>query len=316
MAQKSNKPLLTKKKQRWVRQFKPTVTMRGTPLNFNAGVHSRYRRELERLIRYMTTKTKAELTRFFQTEHAKEWYGTDASVSSQAKILTNQLTAQFEQLFGRKAKPIAESMVDNSAKASKTSLHASLQELSGGLSLSTGILTDDLSDVVSASVTENVGLIKSIPQQYMQNVQGAMMRSITNGNGMQDLVPFLDNQEGTTLRRARLIASDQTKKVYNNINRYRMQSVGLKQFEWLHTSGEQSPRALHLELSGQVFSFDDPPVIDEKTGETGFPGQLINCGCRMIPVIKFNNGNPEDGLSFGDLGGDEEGDDNASDDSA
>jgi hypothetical protein len=35
-------------------------------------------------------------------------------------------------------------------------------------------------------VTENVGLIKSIPTQYLGGVQGAVMRSITTGNGMQD----------------------------------------------------------------------------------------------------------------------------------
>ena len=48
-------------------------------------------------------------------------------------------------------------------------------------------------------MTENVGLIKSIPAQYLNGVQGAVMRSITTGNGMQDLVPYLQKHKGITL---------------------------------------------------------------------------------------------------------------------
>ncbi|RIQ43658.1 phage head morphogenesis protein, partial [Bordetella avium] len=33
---------------------------------------------------------------------------------------------------------------------------------------------------------------------------------------------------------------------------------------------------------------DNPPIIDKTTGERGLPGQLINCKCRMRPVIDFS----------------------------
>lgn len=313
----ANDALLTKQKQKWVNQFKPTAKLRGLPLNYNAGVEVRYRQQLQAMVSKMTATVKKRLETFFDKPVAKEYYATDDSISSQARVLTNQLTREFEQLFGRHAKPYAKQMAKSSAQASKTNLHASLKEMSGGLSLQTGILTSDLNDVLAATVTENVALIKSIPQQYLKNVQGAVMRSITTGNGYADLVPFLAKQEGMTMRRAHLIANDQTKKAYNNINRERMQAVGVKQFEWLHTGGEQKPRPLHEELSGQTFSFDDLPVIDENTGETGIPGQLVNCGCRMVPVISVDGGQAAGGLSNSDLGDDigDSGDDQSQDDS-
>jgi len=39
----------------------------------------------------------------------------------------------------------------------------------------------------------------------------------------------------------------------------------------------------------EIFSFDDLPVIDRRSGERGIPGQAINCRCRMAPVIEFDN---------------------------
>jgi len=91
------------------------------------------------------------------------------------------------------------------------------------------------------------------------------------------------------VRRARMIAHDQTRKAYNNLNRGRMEKLGLKKFKWLHTGGSAHPRKLHQMLNGLVFSFDDPPIIDEKTGERGIPGQAINCRCRMQVVLDLEN---------------------------
>jgi uncharacterized protein with gpF-like domain len=68
-----------------------------------------------------------------------------------------------------------------------------------------------------------------------------------------------------------------------------MQKIGIKKFKWRHSGGGAHPRPLHRNvLNGNIYSFDDPPVIDEKTGQRGFPGQLINCRCVMISVIEFD----------------------------
>ena len=33
------------------------------------------------------------------------------------------------------------------------------------------------------------------------------------------------------------------------------------------------------------FPIDRPPVIDKKTGQRGFPAQLIGCKCFLTPVL-------------------------------
>lgn len=278
------KTFLTKRKQAWVERRKPDV-VRGKPLNPSAMPEMRYSARLQNLIDRMTTDVEKQVKRLFSSEAAEQYFAQDISIAAQSRMLTNALLKKYEDLFAAASKPMAETMANQVDAASSASLHTSLRELSGGLSLSTTSLQGGLSQIMSATITENVSLIRTIPAQYLAGVQQAVMRSIATGNGLQDLVPYLEKHKGITHRRAQLIASDQTRKAFNNLNRGRMEKLGVKKFEWLHTGGSREPRKLHKELSGQIFSFDKLPVIDENSGERGIPGQAINCRCRMIPVL-------------------------------
>lgn len=279
--------LLTPTKTDWLRA-RDKSTVKGLPLNPNASAEARYYKKLADLVRLMTDITAKSLERFYERPEAEVYFSQDASVAAQAKILLNAMWEKFENIFDIRSKPIADSVVKDAGQASQTSLKMSLKQLSGGLTLKTDILSGPLKDIITASIAENVDLIKSIPAQYHKAVSGAVFRSITTGNGLKDLIPYLDRYKGITLRRARFIAEDQTRKAYNTINKGRLEQIGVGQYEWLHTGGSQHPRKLHQQMSGNIYSFDKPPIIDKRTGERGIPGQLPNCRCRMVPVIKFN----------------------------
>lgn len=279
--------MLTKRRAKYA-EARPGIMFKGSRLNYNAAVQDRYVKELTSLVKQMTAQTLRDVRRYLEA-HAIDG-AMDADPASQARILTNKLKAKFESLFGRRAKALADAMVKQSDKASKSTLHSSLKTLSGGLSLKTSMLTGPLKTSLTAIVAENVALIKSLPTDYLFQVQGVILRAISTGQGLADIVPALEQYEGVTIRRARNIALDQTRKAYNAINRERMKAVGVNKFQWVHSGGGQKPRELHIELDGQVFSFDDLPVIDERTGERGIPGQAINCRCTMLPVIDTGEG--------------------------
>lgn len=289
------KKILTKQKSKWAENR--STTLRGTPLAYNAAQQLRYQQALGKLVRQMTSETKNQILKLFNGELADDYFdqqeeaaAMDASIASKAKKLMNKLTRKFQLLFALKAQPLAESMINGASQASKTGLHASLQQLSGGLSLKTGVVPAGMEDVAKASISENVSLIKSIPSQYFTDVTGSVMRSITTGNGLADLVPAISKYNGQTERRAKNLALDQTRKAYNSINKQRMQALGVKQFKWVHSGGGQHPRPDHVAMNGNVYSFDDLPVIDQRTGERGIPGQAINCRCTMTPVIVLDDG--------------------------
>lgn len=280
---------LTKSRSEWAAQRSAKTTFKGTRLMPPVSVAVRYAGTLSGLVEQMVTETNREVRSLFKSDAAAAHFGQDADMGAQARILTNALQQKFAALFARAAKPTAETMVDGAAKASGTALHSSLQQLSGGLSMKTHFDTGPLQSVFRASVAENVSLIKSIASQYMQKVTGAVMRSITTGNGLQDLVPAMQKLQGDTHRRAELIALDQTRKTFNSVNRGRMQAVGVKKFEWLHSGGGAHPREDHVAMDGNIYSFDKLPVIDPRTGERGIPGQAPNCRCTMSPVFDFTD---------------------------
>lgn len=277
--------LLTIRKTAWVNQFKPNV-IRGKPLSPNAAVEERYYQELIVLIHKMTEETGKFLTRLFRGEAAEEHFAEDASITAQARVLTNALKAKYDALFATSATRIAESFANQSDKASSASLHSSIQQLSGGLSLPTTTLRGPLREILKATVTENVSLIKSISQKYLSGVQAAVMRSITTGNGLQDLVPYLADNKGVTLRRARFIAMDQTRKAFNNLSTARLENLGIEEAEWLHTGGSNHPRKTHIAMSGKTYKLREG-LYDSAVGRKVKPGEEPGCRCRSVPIITF-----------------------------
>jgi len=295
------KPKLTPSKQEEAE--KPGKVLRGTILNYNVSQQIRYENELRALIRQMTTEVKREIIALFKSETAEGFYDQQenaaamdaASITKKAKTLMDKLASKFQGLFNLAAPPMAKKMVEGATKTSASNLRGSLKKLSGGLMLKTSVIPKGMETVAASIIDENVGLIKTISQQYLADVSGVVMRSITTGNGLADLVPAINKHSGQTYRRAKLIALDQTRKAYNFINKQKLQSLGVKQFEWRHSGGGQKPRRSHIAMSGEVFNFDDLPVINAEqvaggyeSPERGIPGQAINCRCRMIPVVNFS----------------------------
>lgn len=287
MATKTRGPLVTAKRIE-LATARGTKVAKGTKLAVNAAIQQRYAQALGALVAQMTAQVRREVLAVFKTPEAAAYFATDATIGSGARITMNALANKFNALFARKAKGLATRMVNQTEKAATSGVYSSMQQLSGGLSLKTSIVTPDMVDTFKAIVAENVGLIKSIASGYLDQVQGAVMRSIANGNGLQDLVPALEKYEGMTHRRAHNIALDQTRKAYNNVARDKMQALGVESYIWNHSGGSNKPREDHIEMDGNTYRFDDPPVIDENSGETGIPGQAPNCRCTMTPVFHFD----------------------------
>lgn len=305
---------LTRKRLEWAAPR--NAKLKGTRLPpYSAPAAARYQASLDRLVQQMQKEYNAEVRKLFRT-HADEEsalamdspaafqahiLATDASLASQARILFNFLGNKYAQLFASKASSMTEKMIDSASNASKQALGQSLKSISGGLTIPVPDMPGDMSERITAATAENVGLIKSVQQQYHERISQLVLRSAsTGGNGAQDIFDGIKHFDGLTENRAKLIAVDQTRKITTAMNVERAKSVGMKKWEWVHSGGGADPRKLHLRLDGQVFSYDDPPVIDERTGERGFPGQLINCRCTLAPVLEFGSDDDSDDQGLGD----------------
>lgn len=288
-------PKLSRKRREYVDQRASGILV-GAPITYPAGQIEKYDRALGRLTQAMYREYARELAKVFRDNEVITIADSamDASISSQAQITLNKLRNKFARVFAKNASTIVDRVFNGVEKSAGATLNQSLKDLSGGVTLKTSAMPAALKQSIKAAVANNVTLIKSISDQYHTQIEGAVMRSLQpGGRGMADVREALTKYEGITDRRRDLIAKTEVRKATMAIGVERSKSAGVKKFKWRHSAGGSEPRELHIKLNGQIFSYDDPPVIDDRTGEKGFPGQLINCRCVAIPVIEWGDDDEE-----------------------
>lgn len=278
---------------RVVRAVNPANSLKGATLFQPVTTISEFAGEIGRQTDMMAMQCQREILQAY-THHASPQLRDGEVLDAAAfpnimKRLLKKLRDQFEKQFRELAAVSVPRMIERTSEDSTRRLRASLRDISETLTLKFDRQPQALKDTFIAASTEATMYIKLVPEKYMTEVEGAVMRSITTGRGLQDLIPALEKQKIEKVRWAKNVAMDQTRKVYNAVNRERMRATGIKKFEWIHSGGSKDPRPYHLfDLNGKIFDIDNPPIIDKKTGERGFPGQLPYCGCTMRPVIEID----------------------------
>lgn len=135
-----------------------------------------------------------------------------------------------------------------------------------------------LKPLMDGWVKENSSLIKSLPTKLHPDMEGIIRRGVMNGASVKQLSSEIKKKYQSTEFRARLIAQDQINKANADLTRYRLQSVGVKQFEW-DTVGDSRVRPEHADLNGKVFSWDKPHPTE------GLPGSRPRCRCRAAGIF-------------------------------
>ena len=278
--------LLTRRREAWVAQRKDPDVMRGDPIRPNAAVEYRYHHSIDVLVRGMMADITDNVKQWHAEEKVETYFAADRGVTDDIRERFKHLWKKWQSIFEEKVDGLVDPFINQSNKANSASVHASLRKLSGGLSLGTRKLDYDSTQVLKAASAENVALIKSIPQQYLQRIEGAVYRSITHPDGRDYLIKEIKRTNQVTAKRATMIAGDQTRKVNAALTAGRMQKVGVKKFEWIHVASSH-PRELHVKLNGKVCKWDDPPVIQRNPEIRGYPAQLPNCKCQCVPVFDF-----------------------------
>ena len=307
---KHRKLKLTGQRTKWLKGRE--TTLRGTPTRINPQAVNLYADEVAVMVDKMHKDVSGQLNKLFATPAAKNSIqkteevasledagmvsaAMDASISSMAIALTNKLVAKWTKRFSSFGEDWTNRMLRKTEKLSAKDLGRSMEKLSGGLTIDTSQISDKTRDKMLASADQASSLIKSIGPQYTTQVKEAVARSITDSSSsfkelQNSIHSMLDDKYKTHKNKAFNVAKDQIKKTYSNITASRMQELGSGEYIWRHSAGSKKPRDYHRDvLNGQVFSLDNPPVIDEKTGERGKPGDAIGCNCYMEPVISFDN---------------------------
>lgn len=132
--------------------------------------------------------------------------------------------------------------------------------------------------------TENVNLIQSIESRYLEEVRSVVEAGVRSGRQTRLLAKDIEARYGVSQSRARLIARDQVSKLNAQISRSRMEEVGVEDYIW-RTAGDERVRDRHRELEGTFHSWDDPPIVDERSARREHPGGDYQCRCIAQPVL-------------------------------
>lgn len=253
------------------------------PVHPSAGIEAEYRRRLVALIAELDNSVAYWLKAAWR-KNAPELAQDELPVETLRRAirsLTRRWQAKFNDLAGDLASYFAQSVSQRSDAALKAALKR------GGFTVDFK-MTRAQRDVLNAVTHENVALIKSIPAQHLQKVEGAVMRSVSTGRDLGALTKELQQISGVTRKRAAFIAQSQNNLATSALTRARQIEIGVTEAVWQHSSGGKVPRRSHKANSGKTYDVNKG-WLDPDVGQYIFPGQLPRCRCVSKAVVRGFN---------------------------
>jgi SPP1 gp7 family putative phage head morphogenesis protein len=197
------------------------------------------------------------------------------------KKTINKLSKKWLKDFDVLSKDLADYFAQDVQKQTDRALKAALKK--GGISVNFK-MTPAQNDILKATVQANVSLIKSIPQQYLKDVEGAVMRSVQTGRDIGALTKELQKKFGVTRKRAEFIAIDQNNKATSAFQNARQKELGITEAIWMHSHAGKEPRPTHVAMNGKRYNVSDG-MYDSAVKEYILPGQLPRCRCTGRSVV-------------------------------
>jgi len=245
----------------------------------NVGVQIAYQRKLDALIDRMNRDVDRAIRAMWRVKTPV--LASDESSPAAFRDLFGRLGQEWERKFNEFAQSESRKFSGQAINGADRAMAASLRKAGFTVQFK---MTPAANEVMQATIAEQVALIKSIPEQYLTQVQGAVMRSVQVGRDLGSLSQELQTQFGVTKRRAAFIARDQNNKATASITKARQSELGITEAIWLHSAGGKQPRPTHVANNSKRYVIADgwlDPAINKRI----WPGTEINCRCVSRSVI-------------------------------
>jgi len=153
------------------------------------------------------------------------------------------------------------------------------------IELITPKLDDFMQEEIAKRYTENLNFwIKGWTQDQIIRMRTEVEQMAVVGKSVKSISEYIQKEFGIGQRHAKFLARNESAIATTSYLASKYEREGFTHFKW-HTIIDGRERELHKKLNGQVFRFDDPPIIDERTGQRGLPSQTYNCRCTFSPII-------------------------------
>lgn len=247
----------------------------------NQGVRFRYQRRMLALIRKMVADVEHSVEAAYHAAPPK--MALDAAPVRTMQQHLKEVGDRWIKRFDDAAPKIAEAYLKGSFKTTDSAMRHALADAGWAVKFEPTVA---MSEAFQASLAENVGLIKSIPEQYLQQVQGAVMRSYTRGRDLEGLVKSIQRLYPRAANRAVFIARDQSNKANAVVTQARQLELGIVEAVWMHSHAGKVPRPTHVAMNGKIYKVAEG-MYDSAVKRWIFPGEEPNCRCTGRSVLPF-----------------------------
>lgn len=193
----------------------------------------------------------------------------------------DSLVSKWQQNLNGLSERIASDMVGTAKTHYDKRLHNMLKKRGFTVNFRN---TKEVETQAQIALEENIALIKSVGNQYLDNVRAAVWRSVKNGYDLESLIKQLRHIDGVSDRRAKNIAKDQVAKLNQAFEKERALELGITEAIWVHSSAGKTFRHDHVKANGTRYEIAKGCFI---SGEFIQPAEKINCRCRAKLVIEI-----------------------------
>lgn len=138
-------------------------------------------------------------------------------------------------------------------------------------------LTEEQKQEIAQSYTNNMRFyIKNFEEKRIPEMRRKIAQMVLDGYRTDHIQKMLEQEYGIMSRKAEFLAQNETTIMLAQYKRVTYQEMGFDKFIW-RTIMDGREREEHKKLNGKIFRYDDPPIIDERTGQHGLPGETYNC---------------------------------------
>ena len=124
--------------------------------------------------------------------------------------------------------------------------------------------------------------IQSFSEREILRLRDTVTENVFKGGRSTALVDGIKKSYGVSQRKAKFLASQETRLLTGEFTKKRYQSAGVEKYKW-STSHDERVRSEHSHLDGKIFGWDEA-VIDVQ-GTRGNPKEAFGCRCQAIPII-------------------------------
>jgi len=228
-----------------------------------------------RCFRLAKDKLPQNINWIIETINAKNY----SDVVAISKIMINFVGNMDELIKNLKIADLAEEMILNVEKRVYENFKANRIET----------ITPKMSDAIAKQFAENYTdtirfeIKNRLPEEVikMRKVVGQMA---IDGESRITIRQYIEKNFTKDQKKAKFLARNESKLAVTEYLKAKYQSEGSEEFTW-YTSNDERVRDDHKELHGTKHRYDNPPIIDKRTGRRGLPGEDYGCRCTFVPIF-------------------------------